>query len=131
MNCTRRCFPIKIKVKGYLENKTKNTKELIEQRGIKKEHQINYSADDIKHQIILKKEEIIFVREGKEFTCEMVFANNKKTKATYFIKEYNTNLEFDIQTNDVIITEKKIKLDYTVTDSNENYIYQIEMSEIK
>ena len=80
-------FFIKIKVKGYLQNITENTKENIDTFGIK----------------------------NKNIIC--------------YIKELSTSIYLNILTTYLSIDEKKVEIHYKVLDSNEEYIYLIEMSE--
>ena len=60
----------------------------------------------------------------------MYFKLNKTTSSDYTINnEYN--LDINIKTTLLEITEKQIKIHYTVIEAKTNYEYQIEMSEIK
>ena len=59
----------------------------------------------------------------------MYFETNKKTSTEYTLKEKNISIPIDIKTTNIKITATKINIQYTVIDSNENYEYNIEMSE--
>ena len=59
----------------------------------------------------------------------MYFETNKKTSTEYTLKEKNISIPIDIKTTNIKITAAKINIQYTVIDSNENYEYNIEMSE--
>lgn len=59
----------------------------------------------------------------------MYFETNKKTSSEYTLKEKNISIPIDIKTTNIKLTETKINIQYTVIDSNENYEYNIEMSE--
>ena len=59
----------------------------------------------------------------------IVFKPNKTTKTEYYLKEYNTSIDIQIKTNKININEEIIEIDYTIIDTNENYLYILEMSE--
>lgn len=59
----------------------------------------------------------------------MYFEENKKIASSYKLKENNISIDIDILTNKLEIKENKIKITYTVIDSNTVYEYSIEMSE--
>ena len=59
----------------------------------------------------------------------MPFINNKNTTCEYTLKEHNLTLEINLKTKKLDITDTKITIDYIVEDSENEYIYQIEMSD--
>lgn len=122
-------FFIKIKVKGYLQNITENTKENIDTFGIKNKNIISYIKDEIKHKLTISNNQIILIRENKEFLHKIEFELNKEKQTEYYIKELSTSIYLNILTTYLSIDEKKVEIHYKVLDSNEEYIYLIEMSE--
>lgn len=122
---------IKIKVKGYLQNITKNTQDLIETQSIKKSNTINYINNFIKHQIIIDKDKITLIRENDQFKSGIIFKENITTKSEYYLKELNSSLEFSILTTNLIIKENKIDIIYKILESDNIYHYVLEMSDLK
>lgn len=59
----------------------------------------------------------------------MYFEKNKIASSLYNLKDNNIILEIDILTNDIKLTEKNLKIIYTIVDSNIIYEYNIEMSD--
>lgn len=59
----------------------------------------------------------------------MYFEKNKIVSSLYNLKDNNIILEIDILTNDIKLTEKNLKIIYTIVDSNIIYEYNIEMSD--
>ena len=59
----------------------------------------------------------------------IIFDINKVTKTEYYLKEYNTSIDIQIKTNKINIKEEIIEINYTIIDTNENYLYVLEMSE--
>ena len=79
---------------------------------------------------IVSPKELILNRKSADINCTMYFKLNKTTSSDYTINnEYN--LDISIKTTLLEITEKQIKIHYTVIEAKTNYEYQIEMSEIK
>ena len=122
-------FFIKIKLKGYLENITENTKELIDTKGIKNKDKITYIIENTKYKIELKDKELVLTRENNEFIHKMIFKENKTTETKYYIKELKTDLSLKILTTKLEIELNKILINYEIIDNDNKYIYVIEMSE--
>ena len=120
----------KINLKGYLKNLTNNEKTIIETKAIKNNQKISYYLDKEKYNIkIISPNKIILTRTTNEIDSTLYFEINKTHQAIYLIKENNLSLEINIRTNNIEITDKHIKITYTVIDSNNDYEYYIEMSE--
>jgi hypothetical protein len=128
LNCGWRCFSIKIKVKGYLKNITKNEVEYIDTNAIKNKNKISYVVDGIKHKLELLDNKIIIERENDIFSNKLEFISNEETKSEYYIKEYNSQIDINIITKKITIA-KIVRIEYIIKDSEEEYIYEIEMSE--
>ena len=59
----------------------------------------------------------------------MIFILNKKTLIDYQIKDNNIFLEIEMLTKKIEVTDKFLKIEYLITDSNNEYEYYIEMSD--
>ena len=66
----------------------------------------------------------ILTRDNEKIYLELKFKKNKITQNKLLIKEMNSTTYISIKTNDIIISENLILLDYNI--DNEHYIYKIE-----
>ena len=108
----------KINIETILENKNNN--ELIKNnvKGIINNNKINYLEDNIKVSIILDNNVVIKrIDDEKEIILEFVL--NKNTKCLYNI--YGKQLKLNIYTNNVIIEDNYIEIDYTIEENNMNF----------
>lgn len=122
-------FNIRIKVKGYLENLTENTKEIINTKAIKKSNIISYIIDNNKYKIIIDNNKVTLYRESNEYSHIMLFEESKKHKTEYYLKNSNYSLEFTILTIKLIIEKNKIDITYKIIESENIYNYVLEMSD--
>ena len=120
---------IKIKVKGYLKNITDNEITEFEEKAIKSKNKITYVNDSVKTIIRICDNDIMLTREGSDFVNTFVF-NKKNSRCNYFLKENNLDVDIDIITNVIDINDKYIFIKYVVIDSECEYEYKIEMSDI-
>lgn len=120
---------IKIKVKGYLKNITDNEIVKFDEKGIKNNNKVTYSSDNIKHIIKINDNSIVLIREGNDFINTFVFDKNKST-CNYFLKDNNYDVDIDIKTNMVNYDNDYIIIRYVIVDSNCEYEYKLEMSDI-
>ena len=120
-------FYIKIKIKGNLTNITDNTTDLIDTYAIKNNNKISYYKDNIKYKIIVMNKQVILIREQEEFIHKFIFDIDNITKSEYYIKELRTTLDLPIKTTKLIISEKRILIEYEVIDNNNNYSYILDM----
>ena len=115
-----------------LKNLNTNETQINKTIAKKNKNKITYKIDDFNYTIkIVSPKILILNRDNKEFECTMCFEINKTNIITYTLKKEGYNLEIEIKTNFLKIEDKKIEIHYNVTDSNTNYEYYIEMSEIK
>lgn len=120
---------IRVRVNGYLKNITDNENLIIDVTAIKNKSGIVYSLDDVKTSIKFKNNDIILIREGKDFINTFIF-NKNKSKCNYFLKDNGYELDLNI---DCILTEiedNSILIKYMIVDSSCEYEYKIEMSEM-
>lgn len=120
---------IKIKVKGYLKNITDNEIIKFDEKGIKNNNKVTYASDNIKHIIKINDNSIMLVREANEFINTFVF-NKDKSSCNYFLKDNNYDVDIDIKTNMVNYDNDYIIIRYLILDSNCEYEYKLEMSDI-
>ena len=122
-------FIIKIKVKGYLENKANDEKLLIDTFGIRNKKNLSYKQEDVIYKIKIFDNKIILIRENSDFINTFIFEKNKNTKSEYYLKKYATNIDIELRTQELFIDDEKIEIRYIIKDTSEEYHYIIEMSE--
>ena len=127
MNSETEVLFIKIEVKGYLKNIAEDTKELIETNAIKNKNKITYINNDTSYKIELRDNIIILIRENNDFSHKFIFDIDNTTKSEYYIKELNTNIDVLIKTTKLRYTDKKIEIAYEIIDSENKYIYILDM----
>ena len=120
-------FFIKIKVKGHLENITEKTKDIIDTFAIKNKNKISYFDNDTSYKITILDNQIILIRDNKEFSHKFIFDIDNITKSEYYIKELNTSIDILIKTTKLIKTDNQIQIDYEIIDSNNKYSYILDM----
>ena len=118
---------IKIKLKGYLENKSNEEKEKIEVYAIKNKDKISYMVNNTTYKISKHENKLYLIRDNSEFTHKFIFDIDNITKSEYYIKELNTSIDVLIRTKNLIYNDKKIKIDYEIIDSQLNYSYVLDM----
>lgn len=120
---------IKIKLKGYLKNINENTVENIDTIAIKNQNTITYNIDSTIHKIKIFENKILLSRNNKQFSYELTFELSKENITEYYIKDLSTSFDIKVQTTYLLIENKKIEIHYRILDSNEEYLYLIEMSD--
>ncbi len=123
---------MKIHIKNTLNNITENNIKKDSIKGIKDKNTIRFIIDNEKYILkILSNKEIVLNRNSDITENTMYFKLNKKSTSIYTVKKEGYNLEIDIKTTYLNIKENIIEIHYTIIDSNSNYEYIIEMSEVK
>ena len=120
---------IRIKIKGYLKNNTENELLEFDVNGIKNKNKIVYSCDNVKYTVKISENEIILIREGSDFLNTFIF-NSRKSKSNYLLKNINYDVDIDIVTLSFINMNNTICIKYRVLDTNCDYEYKIEMSDL-
>lgn len=120
-------FFIRIKINGYLENLSENTKDNIDVIGILNKQNVHYTLNNTDYKIIINKDKVTLIRKNNCFIHKFDFELKKQTKANYYIKEYNTDIDVLVMTNKLNITENKIEIIYKIIESCEEYKYVLEM----
>lgn len=120
---------IRIKVKGYLKNITENEEFKFEEKGIKNKNKITYSSDGVKTTIKINDDNVILIRESNDFVNTFVF-KDKNSSCNYLLKENNYDVDIDIDTIIMDIGDNNICIKYIINDSDCEYEYKIEMSDV-
>ena len=120
---------IKIKVKGYLKDIDEGIITNIDTFGIKNKNKITYNEETVTNTILQEDSKLILIRENDEFKNILIFDLNKETISEYLLKENDLTIELNIKTNLVEIEDNYIKVRYLVIDSDNEYEYNIEMSD--
>lgn len=128
MKCLGVIF-IRILIKGYLKNITDNEMFVFEEKGIKNKNKITFSNDEVKTSIKIDDDKILMIREGNDFINSFVF-NIKNSSCNYLLKENSYDVDIDIATIKMDISENSIYIKYVIVDSNCEYEYKLEMSDI-
>ena len=119
---------IRIKVKGYLRNITENEMIEFEEKAIRNKNKITYSSDNVKTTIKVSDSEVILIREGSDFVNTFVFNNN--SSCNYLLKNSNYDVDIDINTIAINVGNDSIYIKYLIIDSQCEYEYKVEMSDI-
>lgn len=123
---------MKVSLKSTLNNITEKENTIDKTIAKKEKNKLTYQIGDDSYLIkIISQNKIVLTRNNSSLECTMYFEKNKKTFALYTLKEEGYNLEIEIKTTYLELKDNIIEIKYTVTDSNTNYEYKIEMSEIK
>lgn len=113
----------KVKIKSILENTSNNEKIEYNILGIKNNNKITYLENDINVSIIID-DNIKIIRKDQDKEIILEFINKKDTKCLY--KAYNNIYELGIYTNNLIIKDNYIEIDYRVEEDNLNFKLYIE-----
>jgi len=120
---------IRIKIKGYLKNITDNEVIEFEEKGIKNKDKIIYTNDGVKTTIKIDGNKVMLIRDGSDFINTFVF-DKKNSSCNYFLKENNYDVDIDINTLNIDINDDSIYIKYFIIDSNIEYEYKLEMSDV-
>lgn len=120
---------IKIRIKGFLKDIDEGTITNIDAFGIKNKNKITYNEETVANTVLQEDDKLILIRENDEFKNILIFDLNKETISEYLLKENDLTIELNIRTNLVEIDDNYIKVRYLVIDSDNEYEYNIEMSD--
>ena len=120
---------IRVKIKGYLKNNNDKKIANFDEIGIKRGDKITFTSDGVKYTIKYNDKNFDMIREGKEFVCTFSF-DKKKSECNYFMKEELFSIDIDIKVIDLKRTEKYAYVKYLVVDSNIEYEFKVEASDI-
>ena len=120
---------IRIKIKGYLKNITDNEIFEFEEKGIKNKDRITFNNNNVKYSIKCNNSEIILIRDGDDFVNTFVF-NKKNSNSNYFLKENGYDMDMEVITSNIEISDELIYIEYEIISTSCKYEFKIEMSEI-
>ena len=120
---------IRIKIKGYLKNITDNEIFEFEEKGIRNKNKITFNNNNIKYSIKCDNNEIILIRDGDDFVNTFVF-NKKNSNSNYFLKENGYDMDMEVITSNMEISDELIYIEYEIISTSCKYEFKIEMREI-
>ena len=120
---------IRIKINGYLRNNTENNLISFNEKGIKNKDRITFNNSNIKYSIKCDNNEIILIRDGDDFVNTFVF-NKKNSNSNYFLKENGYDMDMEVITSNIEISDELIYIEYEIISTSCKYEFKIEMSEI-
>lgn len=100
-----------------------------EEKGIKNNNKITFSNDNVKTSIKVNEKDVLLIREGSNFINTFVF-NKSNSSCNYLLKENNYDVDIDIKTIVLDISDNSIYIKYLIIDSECEYEYKLEMSDI-
>ncbi len=121
---------MKIQLKVQIKDITNNQITSFETTAKKSKNKIIYNIDNEKYQLYLETpNKLILNRETEEINSTLYFTKAKITTSIYHIKSNDIDLEINIKTDHIELSDKLITISYTVLDSDTKYEYKIEMSD--
>ena len=120
---------IRIKIKGYLKNITDNEIFEFEEKGIKNKDKITFNNNNVKYSIKCNNSEIILIRDGNDFVNTFIF-NNNNSKSNYLLKENGYDMDMEVITSNMEISDELIYIEYEIISTSCKYEFKIEMSEM-
>lgn len=119
---------IRVKIKGFLKNITEKENLFFDEKGISNKNKISFIFNDTKYNIKHSSNEVIMVREGKDFINTFIF-NNKRGSSSYTLKDNNYTIDMSIKVIDMQVDDNIIYIKYVISDTNCEYEYKIEVSD--
>lgn len=130
MKCLDVIF-IRILIKGYLKNISKNEIVNFECKGIKNKNKVTYVDNDVRFNIKINDDNVMLIRDGADFINTFIFDKNKKNSiSNYLIKENNCDVDIDIDVIDLKIDDDIIYIKYLISETNCIYEYKLEMRDV-
>ena len=75
---------------------------------------------------IYKDNKIEMIRSCKDYKINLIFEKNRITESTYQIFGGEKHFSLEPKTQELIINDKKIKIDYVLEDNNFSYVLEME-----
>ncbi len=120
---------IRVKVKGHLRNISSSEVSNFDEKGIKNKNKITYNNDNIKNTIKFNNKEVILIREGIDFINTFIF-NEEKSYSNYLLKDNNYSFDIDVTTLKVSVKDNSVMIKYKIDETDMQYEFYIEVSEI-
>lgn len=112
-----------------MKNITENEIFDFDEKSIKNNNKITFSCDGVKTSIKINEDNVVLIREGNDFINTFVFDKNNSC-CNYFLKENNYDVDIEIKTINIEIKNNSMYIKYLVIDSNCEYEYKLEMSDV-
>lgn len=112
----------KIKIKTTING------QVFSGEGIKNKNNIIYKDESATVKINIS-EVIKISRENDELKLDLILDKNNITKSLYLLKQYNKTIELIIKTKKIELSEKNLKINYEIIDSDD-INFSIEFEEI-
>ena len=116
----------KIKIKTKLTVRGNSEENInIKTHGIKTDNKIVFQEDKTVVTLILEQESLLLQRKNSDYTLKMRF--NLKESWCIFNLEKMGNVNLDLITNELLIEDGIINLNYSMNDSSYNYLINYEV----
>ena len=99
-------------------------------KGILNDNKLVYKEEDISVTILLKDNKIEMKRKSHDYCIELSFCEHKPSLGMYYLKEYNQNLELQIETLSLLHNEQRIDIEYILSMEKEtvgHFIFSLEL----
>lgn len=120
-----------------IDLKLKNNDETIIKENIngdKKNNVLSFKYDNESIKIDINKDNIVMHKDNSESILSFNFIKNKKTVCEYFIKELNFYIDTKVLTNEILINDNQIYIEYELwlqDDYTGKFIYDLKLKEVK
>ena len=94
--------------------------------GIKKDNEYRYMENNISVTVKIDNNKLYIDRICNEYTINLVFDKNNKTKSTYNVFGGTKNFILDTITNKLKISDNKIDLEYVLEGNKFKYLLEVE-----
>lgn len=93
------------------------------------DNEIMYNEGDIKVFINIYDDKISMSRINDDYVIKMDFVNGSITEGTYDIKDVNAKFNLAVETNELVIEEKRLFVNYHLNLNNEDMgIFKFELT---
>ena len=119
-----------------IDLKLKNNDETIIKENIdgdKKNKVLSFKYDNESIKIDINEDNIVMHKDNSESILSFNFVKNKKTDCEYFIKELNFHIDTKVLTNEILIKDDQIYIEYELWLQDEytgKFIYEISIREV-
>ena len=120
---------IRVKVDGYLKNKTENELITFDEKGIRNKNKLSFNFDGVKFSFKIDDNNVLLVREGNDFINSFLF-DKDNGHSDYFLKDHGYSMDMSLNVNDLVIDKDKIFIRYVIIDTDCEYELLIEMRDI-
>lgn len=117
--------------------KLKNNDETIFKENIdgdKKNNVLSFKYDNESIKIDINDDNIVMHKDNDESMLSFNFIKNKKTECKYFIKQLNFYIDTSILTNEILIKNDQIYIEYELWIQDEysgSFIYDLQIKDVE